>query len=135
MYIFKFGNLKFMLVSLFVSSFSQLNNKGPSSISRTVLRVGWPSKFLEEHLLYALQIITDGPVHCSVNGSLNPLELEVNLLPSLYPSLFFSPSLRGCFLKRASSRRKSPHAKMFMLFQLSLPPDKIFPHTQSQLLE
>uniref|UniRef100_A0A8C1XKE2 Integrin, alpha 8 n=1 Tax=Cyprinus carpio TaxID=7962 RepID=A0A8C1XKE2_CYPCA len=54
----------------------ELHNKGPSSISRTVLEVGWPSRFREEHLLYVLQIITDGPVHCSVNGSLNPLKLE-----------------------------------------------------------
>uniref|UniRef100_A0A8C1IV40 Integrin, alpha 8 n=1 Tax=Cyprinus carpio TaxID=7962 RepID=A0A8C1IV40_CYPCA len=55
----------------------ELHNKGPSAISRTVLKVGWPSWYREEHLLYALQIITDGPVHCSVNGSLNPLKLEV----------------------------------------------------------
>ncbi|XP_016144729.1 integrin alpha-8-like [Sinocyclocheilus grahami] len=54
----------------------ELHNKGPSSIGRTVLEVGWPSWYREEHLLYALQIITDGPVHCSVNGSLNPLKLE-----------------------------------------------------------
>ncbi|RXN30374.1 integrin alpha-8 [Labeo rohita] len=54
----------------------QLHNKGPSSISRTLLEVGWPSRYREEHLLYALQIITDGPVHCSVNGSINPLKLE-----------------------------------------------------------
>uniref|UniRef100_A0A8C1IWK1 Integrin, alpha 8 n=1 Tax=Cyprinus carpio TaxID=7962 RepID=A0A8C1IWK1_CYPCA len=54
----------------------ELHNKGPSAISRTVLKVGWPSWYREEHLLYALQIITDGPVHCSVNGSLNPLKLE-----------------------------------------------------------
>uniref|UniRef100_A0A8C2I8H5 Integrin, alpha 8 n=1 Tax=Cyprinus carpio TaxID=7962 RepID=A0A8C2I8H5_CYPCA len=66
----------------------ELHNKGPSAISRTVLKVGWPSWYREEHLLYALQIITDGPVHCSVNGSLNPLKLEVahaNKLISLYP--------------------------------------------------
>uniref|UniRef100_A0A672QE41 Integrin subunit alpha 8 n=1 Tax=Sinocyclocheilus grahami TaxID=75366 RepID=A0A672QE41_SINGR len=45
----------------------ELHNKGPSSISRTVLEVGWPSQYREEHLLYALQIITDGPVHCSTS--------------------------------------------------------------------
>uniref|UniRef100_A0A8C1Y0I0 Integrin, alpha 8 n=1 Tax=Cyprinus carpio TaxID=7962 RepID=A0A8C1Y0I0_CYPCA len=72
----------------------ELHNKGPSAISRTVLKVGWPSWYREEHLLYALQIITDGPVHCSVNGSLNPLKLEVahaNKLISLYPQFFFPP--------------------------------------------
>lgn len=86
MYMFKFGEFKFVAnLFLLLSSFSQLHNKGPSSISRTVLEVGWPSQFHEEHLLYALQIITDGPVHCSVNGSLNPLELEVNSPLSLCP--------------------------------------------------
>uniref|UniRef100_A0A8C1Y153 Integrin, alpha 8 n=1 Tax=Cyprinus carpio TaxID=7962 RepID=A0A8C1Y153_CYPCA len=45
----------------------ELHNKGPSAISRTVLKVGWPSWYREEHLLYALQIITDGPVHCSIS--------------------------------------------------------------------
>lgn len=53
-----------------------------------MLEVGWPSRYQKEHLLYALQIITDGPVHCNVNGSLNPLELEVVHTNSfLYPNL------------------------------------------------
>ncbi|XP_052475300.1 integrin alpha-8 [Carassius gibelio] len=72
----------------------ELHNKGPSSISRTVLEVGWPSWYREEHLLYALQIITDGPVHCSVNGSLNPLKLETSTLQD-------TPELLG-FLRNSS---------------------------------
>uniref|UniRef100_A0A8C1XVA2 Integrin, alpha 8 n=1 Tax=Cyprinus carpio TaxID=7962 RepID=A0A8C1XVA2_CYPCA len=72
----------------------ELHNKGPSAISRTVLKVGWPSWYREEHLLYALQIITDGPVHCSVNGSLNPLKLEISTLQD-------TPELLG-FLKNSS---------------------------------
>uniref|UniRef100_A0A9J8D6Z0 Integrin subunit alpha 8 n=1 Tax=Cyprinus carpio carpio TaxID=630221 RepID=A0A9J8D6Z0_CYPCA len=73
----------------------ELHNKGPSSISRTVLEVGWPSRFREEHLLYVLQIITDGPVHCSVNGSLNPLKLETSTLQD-------TPELLG-FLRNSSA--------------------------------
>uniref|UniRef100_A0A8C2PQN7 Integrin, alpha 8 n=1 Tax=Cyprinus carpio TaxID=7962 RepID=A0A8C2PQN7_CYPCA len=72
----------------------ELHNKGPSAISRTVLKVGWPSWYREEHLLYALQIITDGPVHCSVNGSLNPLKLEISTLQD-------TPELLG-FLRNSS---------------------------------
>uniref|UniRef100_A0A671M3F4 Integrin alpha-8-like n=1 Tax=Sinocyclocheilus anshuiensis TaxID=1608454 RepID=A0A671M3F4_9TELE len=72
----------------------ELHNKGPSSIGRTVLEVGWPSWYREEHLLYALQIVTDGPVHCSVNGSLNPLKLETSTLQD-------TPELLG-FLRNSS---------------------------------
>ncbi|GAA6095912.1 integrin alpha-8 [Tachysurus ichikawai] len=54
----------------------ELYNTGPSSVSGTVLEVGWPSRYREEHLLYAMEIITDGPIRCHINGSLNPLELE-----------------------------------------------------------
>uniref|UniRef100_A0A3B4C222 Integrin alpha-2 domain-containing protein n=1 Tax=Pygocentrus nattereri TaxID=42514 RepID=A0A3B4C222_PYGNA len=42
----------------------ELHNKGPSSLSGTVLEVGWPSRHREEHLLYAMHIITDGPIRC-----------------------------------------------------------------------
>lgn len=50
-------------------------------MSGTILEVGWPSRHREEHLLYAMEIITDGPIHCLINGSLNPLELEVTHTP------------------------------------------------------
>lgn len=114
MYIFKFGNWSLCwFLFLFFSSFSQLHNKGPSSISRTVLEVGWPSQYREEHLLYALQIITDGPVRCSVNGSLNPLELEVKLLLSLYPSLFFFPLPEGVLSKESHFQKKESTSKHF----------------------
>lgn len=46
-------------------------------MSGTILEVGWPSRYRDEHLLYAMEIVTDGPIHCRINGSLNPLELEV----------------------------------------------------------
>lgn len=91
------------LYFLYYSPLFQLHNKGPSSISRTVLKVGWPSRFHKEHLLYALQIITDGPVHCNVNGSLNPLELEVAHANSLdlFILIFLVFSPRVSFLKTA----------------------------------
>uniref|UniRef100_A0AAY5EDH6 Integrin alpha-2 domain-containing protein n=1 Tax=Electrophorus electricus TaxID=8005 RepID=A0AAY5EDH6_ELEEL len=43
----------------------ELHNKGPSSVSGAVLEVGWPSLHREEHLLYAMQVITDGDIRCS----------------------------------------------------------------------
>ncbi|KAI4891822.1 hypothetical protein NFI96_022465 [Prochilodus magdalenae] len=80
----------------------ELHNKGPSSLSGTVLEVGWPSRHREEHLLYAMQVITDGPIHCHVNGTLNPLELKTSTLQD-------TPELLG-FLRNSSSptrRRRS----------------------------
>uniref|UniRef100_A0AAR2JIU6 Integrin alpha-2 domain-containing protein n=1 Tax=Pygocentrus nattereri TaxID=42514 RepID=A0AAR2JIU6_PYGNA len=80
----------------------ELHNKGPSSLSGTVLEVGWPSRHREEHLLYAMHIITDGPIRCHANGTLNPLELETSTLQD-------TPELLG-FLRNSSSptrRRRS----------------------------
>ncbi|XP_053083807.1 integrin alpha-8 [Pangasianodon hypophthalmus] len=80
----------------------ELYNKGPSSVSGTILEVGWPSRHREEHLLYAMEIITDGPIHCHINGSLNPLDLETSTLQD-------TPELLG-FLRNSSGptrRRRS----------------------------
>ncbi|KAI1885477.1 hypothetical protein AGOR_G00204100 [Albula goreensis] len=79
----------------------ELHNKGPSSVSSTLLEVGWPSRFKDEHLLYALEVLTDGPVTCRANSSLNPLGLEMSRLQD-------TPELLG-FLRNTSSthfRRK-----------------------------
>uniref|UniRef100_A0A8C9VCV5 Integrin subunit alpha 8 n=1 Tax=Scleropages formosus TaxID=113540 RepID=A0A8C9VCV5_SCLFO len=54
----------------------ELHNQGPSSISSTLLEIGWPSRYRDEHLLYALEVLTDGPIKCRTNTSLNPLDLE-----------------------------------------------------------
>lgn len=67
----------FSVTHIYKHTYTQLYNTGPSSVSGTVLEVGWPSRYREEHLLYAMEIITDGPIRCHINGSLNPLELEV----------------------------------------------------------
>lgn len=57
----------------------QLHNSGPSSIREAELQVGWPSRFRDENLLYAMEIQTDGPISCRTNTSLNPLGLQVSL--------------------------------------------------------
>lgn len=67
-------------VSLFFlppRSHPQLHNSGPSSIGEAELHVGWPSRFRDENLLYAMEIKTDGPVSCRTNTSLNPHGLQV----------------------------------------------------------
>uniref|UniRef100_A0AAY4DTP9 Integrin alpha-2 domain-containing protein n=1 Tax=Denticeps clupeoides TaxID=299321 RepID=A0AAY4DTP9_9TELE len=77
----------------------ELHNLGPSSLSRTLLTLGWPARFRDEHLLYALQILTEGPIRCHSNHTLNPLQLETS------PSLQDTPELLG-FLKNTSSLRR-----------------------------
>uniref|UniRef100_A0AAX7UUY5 Integrin alpha-2 domain-containing protein n=1 Tax=Astatotilapia calliptera TaxID=8154 RepID=A0AAX7UUY5_ASTCA len=55
-----------------VTHIYELHNSGPSSIGEAELHVGWPSRFRDENLLYAMEIKTDGPVSCRTNTSLNP---------------------------------------------------------------
>jgi len=70
--------LTFFPSFLFPSLRLQLHNFGPSSIRDAELQVGWPSRFRDENLLYAMEIQTDGPISCRTNTSLNPLGLQVN---------------------------------------------------------
>uniref|UniRef100_A0A8C7XLN5 Integrin, alpha 8 n=1 Tax=Oryzias sinensis TaxID=183150 RepID=A0A8C7XLN5_9TELE len=56
-----------------VTHIYELHNYGPSSIGEAELQVGWPSRFRDENLLYAMEIQTDGPISCRTNTSLNPL--------------------------------------------------------------
>ncbi|XP_010796153.1 integrin alpha-8 [Notothenia coriiceps] len=73
----------------------ELHNSGPSSIQDAELQVGWPSRFRDENLLYAMEIKTDGPISCRTNTSLNPLGLQIS-------SIQDTPELLG-FLRNASA--------------------------------
>ncbi|KAG5270912.1 hypothetical protein AALO_G00173690 [Alosa alosa] len=85
-------------VGQLVQHIYEIHNYGPSSLSRSLLEVGWPARFRDEHLLYALQILTEGPVHCNTNNTLNPLQLETS------STLQDTPELLG-FLKNTSTDR------------------------------
>ncbi|XP_062395048.1 integrin alpha-8 [Sardina pilchardus] len=85
-------------VGQLVQHIYEIHNYGPSSLSRSLLEVGWPARFRDEHLLYALQIITEGPIHCNTNNTLNPLQLETS------STLQDTPELLG-FLKNTSTDR------------------------------
>ncbi|CAL8247150.1 unnamed protein product [Lota lota] len=80
-----------------VTHIYELHNAGPSSIREAELQVGWPSRFRDENLLYAMEIKTDGPISCRANGSLNPLGLQLSVVQD-------TPELLG-FLRNASSSR------------------------------
>uniref|UniRef100_A0A8C9XXX4 Integrin subunit alpha 8 n=1 Tax=Sander lucioperca TaxID=283035 RepID=A0A8C9XXX4_SANLU len=85
-----------------VTHIYELHNFGPSSIREAELQVGWPSRFRDENLLYAMEIQTDGPISCRTNTSLNPLashtctfsqETKPNhsLVCNVFPLSVFSP--------------------------------------------
>ncbi|XP_035483725.2 integrin alpha-8 [Scophthalmus maximus] len=78
-----------------VTHIYELHNFGPSSIQEAELQVGWPSRFREENLLYAMEIQTDGPISCRTNTSLNPLGLQISALQD-------TPELLG-FLRNTSA--------------------------------
>uniref|UniRef100_A0A3Q1G2T6 Integrin, alpha 8 n=1 Tax=Acanthochromis polyacanthus TaxID=80966 RepID=A0A3Q1G2T6_9TELE len=61
-----------------VTHIYELHNSGPSSIGEAELQVGWPSRFRDENLLYAMDIQTDGPISCRTNTSLNPHGLQIS---------------------------------------------------------
>ncbi|XP_028971742.2 integrin alpha-8 [Esox lucius] len=81
-----------------VTHIYELHNSGPSSIREAELQVGWPSRFHDEHLLYAMEVVTDGPISCRTNTSLNPLGLQTS-------SAQDTPELLG-FLRNSSSPRR-----------------------------
>ncbi|XP_040900044.1 integrin alpha-8 [Toxotes jaculatrix] len=81
-----------------VTHIYELHNSGPSSIREADLQVGWPSRFRDENLLYAMEIKTDGPISCQTNTSLNPLGLQISALQD-------TPELLG-FLRNTSA---TPH--------------------------
>ncbi|XP_043973636.1 integrin alpha-8 [Gambusia affinis] len=63
-----------------VTHIYELHNAGPSSIGQAELQVGWPARFRDENLLYAMEIQTDGPISCRTNTSLNPQGLQISSL-------------------------------------------------------
>lgn len=86
-----------------VTHIYELHNTGPSSIKDAELQVGWPARFRDENLLYAMEIQTDGPISCRTNTSLNPLGLQIS-------SLQDTPELLG-FLRNTSTPSPRRHKR------------------------
>ncbi|KAL0977867.1 hypothetical protein UPYG_G00162380 [Umbra pygmaea] len=55
----------------------ELVNNGPSVISHSVLELRCPLKGQGHDLLYPLEVITQGPLNCSSNHTLNALKLKL----------------------------------------------------------
>ncbi|XP_074214434.1 integrin alpha-8 [Camelus bactrianus] len=54
----------------------ELHNIGPSTISDTLLEVGWPFSARDEFLLYIFHIQTLGPLRCQTNPDINPQDIK-----------------------------------------------------------
>uniref|UniRef100_A0A8C4NJA4 Integrin, alpha 8 n=1 Tax=Eptatretus burgeri TaxID=7764 RepID=A0A8C4NJA4_EPTBU len=56
----------------------QLYNDGPSSVQSAWLRIEIPLQFEQERLLYPIYLEVEGPLNCSSNMPLNPLQLSIS---------------------------------------------------------
>ncbi|CAL8340983.1 unnamed protein product [Lota lota] len=77
----------------------ELVNNGPSSISQTSLEVSCPLRVQGHGLLYPLELLTQGPVSCSSNHTLNALKLKV------LPRMTETPALLAPIPKHRVQRR------------------------------
>uniref|UniRef100_A0A8C3G276 Integrin, alpha V n=1 Tax=Cyclopterus lumpus TaxID=8103 RepID=A0A8C3G276_CYCLU len=51
----------------------ELLNRGPSTISKAALEVEWPYQYKNGSLLYITRFDTDGPINCTTDVEINPL--------------------------------------------------------------
>ncbi|XP_076858256.1 integrin alpha-V [Brachyhypopomus gauderio] len=54
----------------------ELRNKGPSAFSKAMLDVEWPHQLHNGSLLYITKYEVDGPMNCSTDMEINPLNLS-----------------------------------------------------------
>uniref|UniRef100_A0A8C9VKW5 Integrin, alpha 5 (fibronectin receptor, alpha polypeptide) n=1 Tax=Scleropages formosus TaxID=113540 RepID=A0A8C9VKW5_SCLFO len=81
----------------------ELVNNGPSRISQTLLEVHCPMKVQGHRLVYPLEVTTQGPVNCTTNGIINPLELKLQQAPT-EPTPIITPS-PGHHVERRETHR------------------------------
>uniref|UniRef100_A0A7N6BKY7 Integrin, alpha V n=1 Tax=Anabas testudineus TaxID=64144 RepID=A0A7N6BKY7_ANATE len=55
----------------------ELLNSGPSTISKAALQVDWPYHFKNGSLLYITSYETEGPINCTTDIEINPLNVSV----------------------------------------------------------
>lgn len=68
----------------------ELVNNGPSSVSPSTLEVSCPLKAQGHHLLYPLEVVTQGPLSCSSKHTFNALKLKLQSPKREGPSSFKS---------------------------------------------
>uniref|UniRef100_A0AAQ6AGW2 Integrin alpha-2 domain-containing protein n=1 Tax=Amphiprion ocellaris TaxID=80972 RepID=A0AAQ6AGW2_AMPOC len=65
----------------------ELLNSGPSTFSKASLEVEWPYQFKNGSLLYITSYETEGPINCTTEVQINPLNRQKHTLELLYGSI------------------------------------------------
>ncbi|XP_051856092.1 integrin alpha-8 [Antechinus flavipes] len=84
----------------------ELHNIGPSTISETLLTVGWPNSARDESLLYIFHIQTLGPLQCQTNPAINSLGIKPAASQEDTPAL--SAFLRNSSIPHLVRKRHVP---------------------------
>ncbi|ERE77411.1 integrin alpha-8, partial [Cricetulus griseus] len=84
----------------------ELHNIGPSTISDTILEVGWPFSARDEFLLYIFHLQTLGPLRCQTNPEINPQDIKPAASPEDTPEL--SAFLRNATIPHLVRKRDVP---------------------------
>lgn len=84
----------------------ELHNIGPSTISDSILEVGWPFSAREEFLLYVFHLQTLGPLQCQTNPEINPQDIKLAASPEDTPEL--SAFLRNATIPHLVRKRDVP---------------------------
>nr|XP_054362405.1 integrin alpha-8 [Mirounga angustirostris] len=89
----------------------ELHNIGPSTISDTLLEVGWPFSARDEFLLYIFHIQTLGPLQCQTNPNMNPQDIKPAAPPEDTPELsaFLRNSTIPHLVRKRDVRMPEPH--------------------------
>uniref|UniRef100_A0A667WZW9 Integrin, alpha V n=1 Tax=Myripristis murdjan TaxID=586833 RepID=A0A667WZW9_9TELE len=64
----------------------ELHNGGPSTFSKAVLNVNWPYGLQNGSLLYIIMLDTEGPINCTTDMEINPLNISKNTSTGTVPS-------------------------------------------------
>lgn len=56
----------------------ELRNNGPSAFSKAMLTIQWPYKYKNNDLLYIVKYEIDGPMDCTSDVLINPLDLKLS---------------------------------------------------------
>ncbi|MBN3300268.1 ITAV protein, partial [Amia calva] len=59
----------------------ELRNNGPSTFSKAILDIDWPYKFHNGSLLYITKYEIDGPMNCTTDMEINPLNVSMPVVP------------------------------------------------------
>ncbi|XP_043931058.1 integrin alpha-V [Protopterus annectens] len=60
-----------------VQQIYELRNNGPSAFSKAMLELLWPYKYKNNTLLYIIKFDTEGPMNCTTDVEINPLNLKI----------------------------------------------------------